>query len=152
MPGSVEQGVTVLQWGFAGAAVLVGLVAQPAPQFGREEVIRALTEVGATSIESPEGRDVVRARLEGIRISVFLGGPDEAQLYAAWQSEDPRPVVLERVNSWNAQARFTRAYVDAQDDPVLEADLEDPARLSAQLSRFADSAQRFGVQRTGNQD
>jgi hypothetical protein len=35
-----------------------------------------------------------------------------------------KPPTLERINAWNREHRFSRAYLDADGDPVLEADLD----------------------------
>ena len=42
-------------------------------------------------------------------------------LYAAWSTEMPFEFSI--VNDWNRRARFGRAYVDDQGDPVIELDV-----------------------------
>jgi Putative bacterial sensory transduction regulator len=34
------------------------------------------------------------------------------------------PVSLERINEWNRSQRFGRAYLDKEDDPILEMDVD----------------------------
>ena len=41
--------------------------------------------------------------------------------YAGWQTS--RTVPLAEINAWNRMARFGRAYIDEEGDPVLELDL-----------------------------
>lgn len=44
------------------------------------------------------------------------------------------PVSLERINEWNRSQRFGRAFLDKENDPILEMDLDlDDGGLSTQL-------------------
>jgi hypothetical protein len=44
------------------------------------------------------------------------------QLYAGWHMDKPTP--LDRINAWNSTKRFGRAYIDKDNDPVLEMDVD----------------------------
>jgi hypothetical protein len=45
-----------------------------------------------------------------------------------------KPVGLERINEWNRSQRFGRAYLDKEDDPILEMDVDlDDGGLSPAL-------------------
>uniref|UniRef100_A0A831XFY5 YbjN domain-containing protein n=1 Tax=Thermus islandicus TaxID=540988 RepID=A0A831XFY5_9DEIN len=50
------------------------------------------------------------------------GRCESLQLYAGFSME--KPTTLERINAWNWEHRFSRAYLDADGDPALEADLD----------------------------
>ncbi len=46
-------------------------------------------------------------------------------------------VTLSRINEWNKTKRFTRAYLDKDNDPVLEADLDFKGGVTMQsIGRF----------------
>lgn len=46
----------------------------------------------------------------------------------------PKPVTLERVNEWNRGQRFGRGYLDKENDPILEMDVDlDDGGLSPAL-------------------
>jgi len=64
-------------------------------------------------------------------------------LYAAWSTETP--FELSTANDWNRQARFGRAYVDDQCDPVIELDVllsggVTLETIKAYIDVFVDSA------------
>lgn len=93
------------------------------------EEVEALLKAGSYRYErvEGEGRVYFRLRLAGLRAVLFLldcreGGCESLQLYAGFSTDDPPS--LERVNEWNRKKRFSRAYLDEEGDPVLEADLD----------------------------
>jgi hypothetical protein len=66
------------------------------------------------------------------------GGGAILQLRASWGGLDLRPADM---NEWNAQYRFTRAWLDDDGDPVLAMDIDitggvTPARLDDALKTF----------------
>lgn len=72
------------------------------------------------------GAEYFRLRLEGLHALLFLfdcqdGQCRSLQLYAGFSMR--RKPSLERINQWNQEKRFSRAYIDKDGDPVLEADL-----------------------------
>ncbi len=52
---------------------------------------------------------------------IETGGYESLLFYAAWSTETP--FEFSAINNWNRRARFGRAYVDDQGDPVIELDL-----------------------------
>ena len=44
------------------------------------------------------------------------------QFHSGYDLNDP--VSLERINEWNSSQRFGRAYLDREDDPILEMDVD----------------------------
>ena len=60
-----------------------------------------------------------RFNLGGYKTLLFNKGKN-LQFYASFK----RKTTLGRVNDWNAGKRYTRAYLDKDGDPVLEADLD----------------------------
>ncbi len=60
-----------------------------------------------------------RFKLGGYKTLLFNKGKN-LQFYASFKKK----VTLGRINEWNATKRYTRAYMDKDGDPVLEADLD----------------------------
>lgn len=74
-----------------------------------------------------KGEVYFRLQLAGLKAVLYLldcqkGRCESLQLYAGFTMDDPPS--LERVNEWNQKRRFSRAYLDEDGDPVLEADLD----------------------------
>ena len=65
------------------------------------------------------GNNTYRFEFEGLKIVIF-NKTTSMQLYAAFDGS----VSLSRINEWNRTKRFTKAYLDDEDDPVLESDIE----------------------------
>lgn len=54
------------------------------------------------------------------------------------------PVSLERINEWNRMKRFGRAYLDSENDPILEMDIDlDDGGLSRLL--FLDNIEFWAI-------
>jgi hypothetical protein len=60
-----------------------------------------------------------RFNLGGYKTLLFNKGKN-LQFYASFKKK----TTLGRINDWNAGKRYTRAYLDKDGDPVLEADLD----------------------------
>lgn len=69
------------------------------------------------------GDPSITGRMEGIRYGIFFYGCtdgrdcSELQLSTGWT--DSRPD-LERLNAWNRDHRYGKAYIDDENDPCLE--------------------------------
>jgi Putative bacterial sensory transduction regulator len=59
--------------------------------------------------------------LDGYKV-VLLNYPNSIQLYAGFKSSGK--VSLETINTWNREKRFSRAYIDGDNDAVIESDLD----------------------------
>jgi hypothetical protein len=65
---------------------------------------------------------VIRVKMDQIRVLFFVSDSKEnIQAYAGFESDDTS---LKKINRWNADKRFSRAYLDDDDDPVIELDLD----------------------------
>jgi hypothetical protein len=60
-----------------------------------------------------------RFNLGGYKTLLFNKGKN-LRFYASFKKK----TTLGRINDWNASKRYTRAYLDKDGDPVLEADLD----------------------------
>jgi hypothetical protein len=108
---------------FAAAAILV---VTPAARADQGEIIKELsvssTEriLEALKIEYNEvSAGTYRFNLGGYKTLLFNKGKN-LQFYASFKKK----TTLGRINDWNASKRYTRAYLDKDGDPVLEADLD----------------------------
>jgi hypothetical protein len=66
-------------------------------------------------------------RMGGLKAVLLLmdckgGRCGSLQLAAAFSMRNPP--TLERINAWNQEKRFSRAYLDKDGDPVLESELD----------------------------
>lgn len=81
-----------------------------------ERIMSDLTLVNVTEIDN----NTYRFEYEGLKILVF-NKEDTMQLYAGFSAK----ISLLRINEWNKTKRFTAAaYLDKDNDPVLEGDIE----------------------------
>lgn len=81
-----------------------------------ERIMSDLALVNVTEIDN----NTYRFEYEGLKILVF-NKEDTMQLYAGFSGAK---ISLSRINEWNKTKRFTRAYLDKDNDPVLEGDIE----------------------------
>ena len=102
------------------------LLSVPALQAEQGEIIKELSVTNterileAMKVEYTEvSAGTYRFNLGGFKTLLFNKGKN-LQFYASFKKK----ATLGRVNDWNAGKRYTRAYIDKDGDPVLEADLD----------------------------
>lgn len=98
-------------------------------RFSAEEVASLLRREGYGSVELLEDGNV-RFKADGMTYVVYLYDDGDLQLYFALTGIHVTPEVM---NEWNRTKRLSRAYLDTDQDPVLEADLLSDAGLSARM-------------------
>lgn len=81
---------------------------------------------------------LMRSRSDTTFAAFIDGSGAILQLRASWGGLDMTPAAM---NAWNAQYRFTRAWIDEDADPVLAMDIDitggvTPARLDDALQTF----------------
>jgi hypothetical protein len=96
--------------------------------YSLEEVSDILRDEGYGSVRIDEG--YVEFKAEGRTYTLFRYADGDLQLYFGLAG--PR-VPLEQMNLWNRKYRLSRAYVDDEQDPVLEADLLANAGISPKI-------------------
>jgi len=102
-------------------------------RFTAPEIAEVLRDEGYGSVEEIED-DGVRFKAAGMSYVLTIYDDGDLQLYFGLTGIGVAPEV---VNEWNRTRRLTRAYVDSDSDPVLEADLLSDAGLSrAMLVRW----------------
>lgn len=82
------------------------------------EAMIATIDADYSEIEAGVYRFTVKG---GYRVVLF-NKTDDIQLYAVFT--DGARASLKTINEWNRGRRFSRAYLDTDGDPVLEADLD----------------------------
>ncbi len=84
-----------------------------------EELVEILKNDGYRSVEIEEER-VIKVKLDGINYRLYIYDDDDLQLYFGVTGYD---IDAEAINEWNRTRRLSRAYLDEENDPILEADL-----------------------------
>ena len=85
------------------------------------DIMAFLSHEGYTGAEVDEDGDV-KFRIEGKTVYIRPGKSETSMSFlGAWGNTQATP---EKVNSWNKTKRFSRAYLDHENDPVLELDLD----------------------------
>ena len=65
------------------------------------------------------GNNVYRFEVDGLKVLLF-NKAETMQLAASFSGK----ITLSRINEWNRTKRFTRAYLDNDNEPMLEGDIE----------------------------
>jgi Putative bacterial sensory transduction regulator len=95
---------------------------------------------------SVDGKFYLRIGLRDFKVLLFLFGCKEGrctdlQVFSGFQTQ--RPLSLARINEWNRNHRFTKAYLNERGDSALEADLSFTGNLG--LENFKDFLNTFKI-------
>lgn len=122
-----------------GLAESIASAADLVSQITGEQLVDVLKEEGySPKLDKPS---VVTMKIEGLKVAFFVADDNSSlQAYAAFKSEK---ATLERVNEWNADKRYSRAYLDSEGDPVIELDLDLAGGVSKE--RLADFIQTVRI-------
>ena len=102
-------------------AALCVLLTAPTFAQAAPEVFDSLTEEQIVEIMKAEGY-AVELELDGSTCLIFKYDKGHAfQFYVGFTDTD---ATLRKVNEWNQTKRFSRSYLDDEDDPCLELDLD----------------------------
>ena len=69
----------------------------------------------------PSGKTGYLIKLDGVKMLVLIESGGGIMLYCGFQGVK---VDTRKINEWNKKHRFSRAYIDDSNDPVLESDLD----------------------------
>ncbi len=83
------------------------------------ELVDILQEAGYRAVEIDKDR-VIRLKIDGLTYVLYVYEDDDLQLYFGLSGYR---LTSEAINEWNRTKRLSRAYLDHESDPVLEADL-----------------------------
>lgn len=96
-----------------------------------------LRELGVTYQQTTDstGDPKYTFELRGYKAALVSYGCEDGrcqslQMWAGFSMEEPPSLLA--VNEWNRTKRFGRAYLDAENDPVLESDLDLEGGVSAE--------------------
>ncbi len=110
----------------AGATAQTQVVEGLQRRFTAPEIAEVLAAEGYGSVERITD-EAVRFKASGMSYILTIYEDGDLQLYFGLTGI---AVVADVVNEWNRTRRLTRAYLDAERDPVLESDLLSDAGLS----------------------
>ena len=69
----------------------------------------------------PSGKNGYLIKLENVKMLVLIESSGGLMLYCGFQGVK---IDTKKINEWNKKHRFSRAYIDDSNDPVLESDLD----------------------------
>lgn len=116
------------------ALIAVSVLAVAAPVLAGDEPPSTVAQGVSESIDNQEMEALVRGmgfdcerldektlkfELDGYKVVLF-NYEKNCQLYAGFRSD----CSLRKINEWNRTKRFSRAYIDDEGDPCVEADLD----------------------------
>lgn len=84
-----------------------------------EELVEILRNDGYRAVEISDER-VITIKIDGLTYVLFVYEDDDLQLYFGLTGY---VVDNDDMNAWNRTKRLSRAYIDDENDPILEADL-----------------------------
>lgn len=88
-------------------------------EYTDEELIEILKNDGYRAVEQADER-AIRIKVDGLTYVLYIYEDDDLQLYFGVTG-----YVLDavQINEWNRTKRLSRAYLDDDNDPILESDL-----------------------------
>ena len=84
-----------------------------------QELVDILKNDGYRAVRISEDR-VITIKIDGLTYVLFVYDDDDLQLYFGVTGY---ALDADHMNTWNRTKRLSRAYIDEENDPVLEADL-----------------------------
>jgi hypothetical protein len=84
-----------------------------------DELVDILKNDGYRAVEISEDR-VITIKVDGLTYALYVYDDDDLQMYFGVTGYVLTP---EHMNEWNRTKRLSRAYLDDENDPILEADL-----------------------------
>ena len=84
-----------------------------------EQLIEILKNEGFRAVEKVEDR-IIKIKVDGLTYVLYVYEDDDLQLYFGATGYELPPGVL---NEWNRTKRLSRAYIDEENDSVVESDL-----------------------------
>jgi hypothetical protein len=117
-----------------------------------DAVLNAARGYGSASLASqPNGDPLINGRIEGLGYQVFFRNCTEnarcedINFYVGFLNTKP---TLQVINDWNLSKRFSRAYLDQDQDACVEMDLDlvqgvSPAYLDSQMAIWNMVVQQF---------
>ena len=97
-----------------------------------QSVVAALQAEGyaAKMEKTSDGDPVIRSQSSGSSFSVFFYNCEKGQkcatvqFHAGYNTDIDKGPPLHKINAWNKTNRFGRAYLDDENDPIVEMDVD----------------------------
>lgn len=129
---------------FAYTVAFSGQAAESLQQFSRDQVEDILRSEGYSAIKVVTDKSMI-LKIDGTAYGITVYDDGDIQCTYVLSTSDTK---LETVNAWNQEKRLSRAYLDDDNDPTLEVDLDADAGVTekhvARLVRLCVfSASRF---------
>ncbi|NTV10739.1 MAG: YbjN domain-containing protein [Zoogloea sp.] len=116
------------------ALISPSLYAAPASttKFSDSELVQMLKDEGYGSVKTSDGKIIVK--IDGRSYFLFNNMGGDLQAYYGTSGVN---ISTKDINDWNRTKRLSRAYLDSDNDPVLEADLlSDGGLTKANVTEF----------------
>lgn len=108
------------------AAAGVGMVSAKDPQ----KIVEIAKGFGTATLEKDSSGDPkITGRIDGTRYMILFFGCtnnkdcSSIQFAAGWSMPKDKRLSIAQMNEWNKTKRFGKAYIDDENDPVIEMDL-----------------------------
>lgn len=88
-------------------------------QYSDDELVDILTNDGFRAVERVEER-TIQIKVDGSTFIMHIYDDDDLQLYFGVTGY---VIDAGQINEWNRTRRLSRAYLDDENDPILESDL-----------------------------
>lgn len=133
---------------FAGIGLMlsnVSLAAKTLPaEYSDKELVKVLEDDGYRNVEITSER-VLKIKVDGQEYALLVYEDNDLQLYYGLTGYT---ISFEAMNEWNKTRRLSRAYLDDDNDPILETDLlanagMTPKQITEWVSVFISSAIEF---------
>lgn len=115
------------------------------------EILKAAKAIGTASMGEPASEGpVINGVVDGLTYQIYFrncagdSGCEDLNFYAGFLSKPD----LGTINTWNRDKRFSRAYLDAEGDAVIEMDLDlvqgvTPEYLASQFALWPQIIRQF---------
>ncbi|MFA7431753.1 MAG: YbjN domain-containing protein [Rhodospirillaceae bacterium] len=101
-------------------------------------------DLGYTSVEVDSDGDII-VNMQGMRVLVLVGSAKGTSIQMRF-SMTGTEATMGKVNTWNKTKMYSRAYLDDNGDPVLEAEQDLAGGVS--IERLKDFIKTYGVSLT----
>jgi len=100
-------------------------------EYDINDLASILTTEGYPSVQVQDaGR--IRFEVDGMPYILFLKADGDLQMYCGFAGAR---LAFEDINEWNQKTHLTKAYIDAEQDPVMTSDLLANAGISEEIVR-----------------
>jgi hypothetical protein len=122
----------------------VSTISGPISNISAQDAERLFRDLGYTSVEVDADGDMV-VNMQGVRILVLVGSA-KGQYVQMRFAMSGTTATMAKINAWNKSKMYSRAYMDDEGDPVLEAEQDLTGGVTS--DRLKDFIKTFGISLT----